>query len=399
VSLEIRPLTADDDLAQELDLGYRAFGPMITADTGTRMARIEDATAAGRLLGAFAGRQLVASAQFHEMCQWWGGRPAPMAGVGGVKVAPEQRGRGTGRALVSELLALIGARGFALSALYPATLPLYRWHGWEITGGHYQLTLPARAARDLVPPEAGPAASPPALRRAVPADAEEFIAVAGRVHRASRDSGAATFDAATIARALGDERLFCYLADDGCLAYRWARSDSELYVSRLLAVSAATTRELWSVVGSHASVVTTIRASASPADPVSWLTREPDVTLQRDSLPWMLRTVRAPAAIAARGFPPAAELTAALELTDPVLTANSGSWLLRVAAGQGTLARAAEPGRAAPLRLGPRGFAALFGGTPLASLRRAGLAAGGDPDADALLDGAFAATPFMLDHF
>ena len=57
------------------------------------------------------------------------------------------------------------------------------------------------------------------------------------------------------------------------------------------------------------------------------------------------------------------------------------------------------PGGQAPLALGARGLAALYAGTPVATLRRAGLADGGSPDADAALDGAFAATPFMLDGF
>jgi len=52
-----------------------------------------------------------------------------------------------------------------------------------------------------------------------------------------------------------------------------------------------------------------------------------------------------------------------------------------------------------PLALGARGLAALYAGTPVATLRRAGLADGGSQDADAALDGAFAATPFMLDGF
>ena len=55
--------------------------------------------------------------------------------------------------------------------------------------------------------------------------------------------------------------------------------------------------------------------------------------------------------------------------------------------------------RQAPLALGARGLAALYAGTPVATLRRAGLADGGSPAADAALDGAFAATPFMLDGF
>jgi hypothetical protein len=49
--------------------------------------------------------------------------------------------------------------------------------------------------------------------------------------------------------------------------------------------------------------------------------------------------------------------------------------------------------------LSARGLAALYAGTPVATLRRAGLADGGSPDADDALDGAFAATPFMLDGF
>jgi hypothetical protein len=40
-----------------------------------------------------------------------------------------------------------------------------------------------------------------------------------------------------------------------------------------------------------------------------------------------------------------------------------------------------------------------YAGTPVATLLRADLAGGGSPDADAALDGGFAATPFMRDGF
>ncbi len=46
-----------------------------------------------------------------------------------------------------------------------------------------------------------------------------------------------------------------------------------------------------------------------------------------------------------------------------------------------------------------RGLAALYAGTPLVTLRQAGLAAGGTAADDAALDAAFAATPYMLDSF
>ena len=57
------------------------------------------------------------------------------------------------------------------------------------------------------------------------------------------------------------------------------------------------------------------------------------------------------------------------------------------------------PPRLAAVTLGARGLAALYAGTPLVTLRQAGLAAGGTADDDAALDAAFAATPYMLDAF
>jgi hypothetical protein len=65
----------------------------------------------------------------------------------------------------------------------------------------------------------------------------------------------------------------------------------------------------------------------------------------------------------------------------------------------GGVAVGGADGNDGPLALGARGLAALYAGTPVATLRRAGLAAGGNAADDALLDGAFAATPYLLDRF
>src|ERR1700756_3040081 len=87
------------------------------------------------------------------MRQYWLGRPVKMAGVASVKVAPEHRGRGVGRALMTELLGRIAERGFPLSALYPATMPIYRSLGWELAGGRDQFFVPARCLRPLAHPD------------------------------------------------------------------------------------------------------------------------------------------------------------------------------------------------------------------------------------------------------
>ena len=61
----------------------------------------------------------------------------------------------------------------------------------------------------------------------------------------------------------------------------------------------------------------------------------------------------------------------------------------------GPLTAPADP----PLTLGARGLAALYAGTPVTTLRQAGLAVGGSPEQDAVLDAAFAGTAHMLDAF
>jgi Sterol carrier protein domain len=87
-----------------------------------------------------------------------------------------------------------------------------------------------------------------------------------------------------------------------------------------------------------------------------------------------------------------------LLIADQARPANSGRWDLTVAGGKGSLTPS-SPATAAPLTLGPRGLAALYAGTPVITLRQAGLASGGSPEDDAALDAAFAATPYMLDNF
>lgn len=419
--LEIRLLRPGDDPDAQLDLSERAFGPGSAANRDRRIRSLSRLIAGGRYLGAFAGGRPAAGAAFQDMRQWWHGRPVPMAGVSSVKVAPEYRGRGIGRLLMTALLDEIAARGYPLSALFPATMPLYRSLGWELAGARDTAVIPARSLLRLVPPDAlspqdGADSQPsdprlPELRRAGPGDAEAVIALLGRVHEAARDCGPITWDAASAADWLADPGLYAYLTEDGFLAYRWQRGNEELYAERAEAISARTARTLWTQLGSHASIAGKVFARTGPASAFWWLTRERDADIAHRSL-WMLRVIDAPAAIAARGFPAATSLSVPLRIADDVRPANSGCWQLSVAGGAGTLdplgpgapnAPAGTADTAAPagtaVTLTARGLAALYAGTPLGTLRQAGLAAGGTAGDDAALDAAFAATPYMLDAF
>ncbi|MGD0705171.1 MAG: GNAT family N-acetyltransferase [Trebonia sp.] len=408
----IRAITGDDDLDAQVDLGEHAFGAYTAGQRASWKYVAGVRARQGLFLGAFAAGRPAGAAMIHDLRQWWMGREVPCAGIASVKVAPELRGRGVGRRLMTAVLDTAADRGYPLSALFPATMPIYRSLGWELAGGKYQATVPARALWTLAAPDkyaaAGTQAAPSAaigaeVRRAGPADAAQIIAIIGRAHQAARDAGALTWDEEPFRQWLARRDLYSYLAGgEGFAAYRWGGDGphGELLVERVHAVTAEALRALWSVIASHSSVARTVTALTAPSDPFWWLTTERDATISKRSM-WMLRVVDGPAAIAARGFPPAVAATVPLEINDSARPANSGSWQLEVAGGKGALTPAASSraGRAAPLTLGARGLAALYAGTPVAALRLAGLVAGGAPDSDAALDGAFAATAYMVDDF
>jgi predicted acetyltransferase len=413
LQVEVRLVVPGDDLDAQVDLAERAFGIKSAADRDRWLEIMSYLIARRRCLGAFVGGRPAGGAMFHDMRQWWCGRAVPMAGVVSVRVAPEDRGKGVGRLLMTALLDEMAAHGYPLSVLYPATMPLYRSLGWELAGGRHTAVIPGRSLFGLMPPDAACAGAqqagsgPPTLRRAGPSDAGAVIAVLGRVHEAARDCGPITWDAEMVARWLAAPEVYAYLCDDGFLAYHWDNGNRDLSVEGAEAVSPATVRAFWSHLGGYGSIAAKVYAQVGPADAFWWLCRERDAGLAHRSM-WMLRVIDAPAAIAARGFPAAVSLTAPLLIADDTRPANSGRWDLTVAGGKGSLTPAPAPAPApvpvaraqvAPLVLGARGLAALYAGTPVITLRQAGLASGGSPEHDAALDAAFAASPYMLDNF
>jgi predicted acetyltransferase len=401
-------------MAAELDLRRRSFGPISPARRPSWVASVQASIDAGAIIGVFDRGRLVGSARYHLMRQWWHGRSMPMAGVAGVKVAPEERGRGIGTAMMAALLEEIAERSFCVSVLFPTTAPLYRGAGWEIAGGRYETVVQARALTELAdsdqPTAGGQAAA--GLRRATPGDGAAVIDVMSLVHERLLHCGPNTREPWMLRDWLDDEDHFAYLADDGFLSYRWSADMDEIEVEELVAGSAGTARAFWQILASHATMASRVRACLAPDDAVTWLTRDPAATTsQLDT--WMLRVIDAPAAIAARGYPAAASVALCLDLADPARPANSGRWFLDVSGGAGRLtrlddppathatatpARAPTPGPDA-LRLGPRGFAALYAGVPVATLRLAGLVAGGDAAADDALGMVFRGPAFMIDNF
>jgi len=76
------------------------------------------------------------------------------------------------------------------------------------------------------------------------------------------------------------------------------------------------------------------------------------------AMPWMVRLIDAPTAVAQRGYNPHVDVEVELELTDDVLAHNSGRFVLRVRDGAGSL----EAGGRGLLTLDIRELAAAFTG-------------------------------------
>ncbi|PWR11641.1 GNAT family N-acetyltransferase [Micromonospora acroterricola] len=392
--MHVRELTADD-LAEAWELGRFAFGsnpqrPPHATEVVPGMTRYGAFDDTGRLVGK--------AVDLHHD-QWWSGRAVPAADVAGVAVAPEARGRGVARAMLSALLRGARERGAAVSALYPTIAAPYRACGWEAAGVLRTVDL-ATAALPRHRPDprltvrAGTAADLPAvaaLYERVTRHRNGPLTRRGELFDFHAADGGLPGDALTLVEDGGD--LVAYASWERGRGYG---ADSVLTVDEALATTADAARELVGVLGSWASVAPTLRLCPLDGDAVSvHLPLESAREHERDL--WMHRPVDVARAIATRGWPGHVRGAVNFALTDALAEWNTGTWRLSVADGAGELTRT---GGEADLRLDVRGFALLYAGAARArSVVEAGLlhAVGADPDALDLLGAGGPAQ--LLDYF
>lgn len=375
-------------LDEVLRVRARSFGHSDSAGREEWLERAGRMIDQRRLVGVYDADRPVAAARILDLKQWWLGRTVPMAGIAGVVVAPEYRGRGVGSLLMRGVLRRGLELGAPTTALYPATVPVYRHLGYEFGGGRYRFSFSTAELRGLGGKEVP-------LRQGGPDDAQLLLDLVAAVRGSGRESGMLGWPVDEVREWLGDEEVFCYIAEDGFVVYGWHQGD--LRVDELIAGSEPTARALWSIVGSGSSIARSVHAYVAPHDPIHLLLGK-EAELSAEIQRWMLRVLDAPAAIAARGWPPAAAVTVDLEIDDAELPENTGSWRLTVADGKGRLERLADG--SGGVRLTARGLAVLYAGTPVGTVRTAGLLTGGTENDARALDTAFAGpTPYMLDYF
>jgi predicted acetyltransferase len=292
------------------------------------------------------------------MGQYFGGRAIAMTGIAGVGIDPARRGSGAATTLMRRSIQEMRRLSVPLSALYPATAPLYRRAGYEMAGGLYRATLIAReiaGGERLLPMREASSSDEAAIRRVYARYATsrngwlERGPYVWRRTRIKRDGSRARGYVA-----LRDRRI------EGYVFYHQdpqADGDVDMDVTDLAYATPEAARTLLAFLADQRSITEAIRFHCSPDEGLLSLMRERRQHLER-RFPWMLRIVDVRAALAARGYPMGVSGRLSFEVSDDVVASNRGRFTLDVDKGVGCVK---EGGRGA-LRLSVRALAPLFSG-------------------------------------
>jgi predicted acetyltransferase len=293
------------------------------------------------------------------MGQYFGGRAVPMIGVAGVGVAPELRGSGVGRALMTAMLERARARGFAISCLYPATHTLYRRVGYEIAGSRFaisydprQQVLPRADGVDVVetrgiPDEAR--ALYTRMARHVPGALERGHYIWARLEQPRGFPGAKAFVFTRNGKLSG----YASFAHTGSIT-----SSTQIVVFDHCAESAETASAMLRLYGEYRSLASSVKWYGPSADVFTHVLPERYFDVRVDGS-FMIRIVDVEKAFAARGWRRDVSGAITFELEDASLAANAGVYRVAIEDGRAVVARAAGSARA---RLGERALAALYAG-------------------------------------
>ncbi len=400
--MQVRTFTPEDRPAG-FQLRVLAFTPMASIAYDPDDEYVPD----DRRIGVFDDDgTLLAQAGAWPFGQWFLGRRVPTAGIGGVTVLPEARGRGLGRRAMEALVEVCRDQGDVFSSLYPSLPGFYRSLGWVEAGGRTVRRLRTAGLADLPRPDR-------AVRvRALDAeDDAQLDAAAAAVDRTNR-RGHGTLDRGRVfhRRLLApDDELLQYVALRGDAVVGYLSADKtrardedghvsfRLLVTDLVADDHDAWLALWSLVASNAPVCTITDVVSRPHEPLLDLLPTATVDPRLEHLVWQGRILDVGGALAARGWPTGVEVEVPLHVDDDWLPANDGPGTLHVTGGEARW----EPGGPGRVHLDVGALTALFTGwaTPT-DLAWQGRLTGATPaDLDALTEAFRAPTPWLDAYF
>ncbi|HEX9774409.1 MAG TPA: GNAT family N-acetyltransferase [Actinomycetota bacterium] len=340
------------------------------------------------------GGRVRATLRIWAIGHWFGGRVVPSAGIAGVAVAAEARGKGLGSQILVETLAEQRAAGIPISSLYPATAYMYRQAGYGYGGTRHTWTtslghLPS--ARDV--------------------DVEPFdsAAVVSRAYErfAAANNGLLARDeqwwAERVLQTWDDSPNYRYLVREagevtGYIVYSLVRQTDDwrslISARDFVWLTPGAGRALLSLGSLHRSTASRMNWIGGATEPLANLLRE-DRIEDKGAFRWMLRLLDVPAAVEARGYNPLLETGVTIGVRDRLFADNAGPWRVEVSGGR---AKVAPAGRA-EAEADVEAWASIWSGhlSPADAVRTGVLTAG--DDALRALELIFAGPPPWLGDF
>ncbi|MFO0748417.1 MAG: GNAT family N-acetyltransferase [Myxococcota bacterium] len=361
VDFAFRPAASETDLDGWADLMVDAFAA--PAERGREYVRLyppgDGWIAVTGDPDSPGGERVVGGLGLCAAAQRWGGRDVPMDGVAAVCTAPDVRGQGISSRLVAAGLQASRARGRPLSALYPASLALYRKAGYEVAGAVYRMRL----RLDALPRVEGDDGIMirPTTRAELEAAALDKRPAQGNLSERGTFFWNRTFRPRDEPRALG---LFAGQRMVGGLVVSRTPVDHgrhDLELKRWWAEDDRALRALLGLLRHQGSLGRYASWYGAPTDRLVMALPAEIWEVERVQ-PWMLRVVDLASAFALRGF--AAGLTSELDLgvDDPVCPWNTGRWHIAVSAGRAQVTRRAERPDGAAVAVDALGLARLYAG-------------------------------------
>jgi predicted acetyltransferase len=258
--------------------------------------------------------RMIAKATDRIQSHWFGGRLVPGCGIAGVIVAPELRGRGLARLVLTHLLHEARARGAAVATLFRTSPGPYRRLGCGEVGVRTWTEVPAAALATVRRPDGVEVRA--ATAGDVPATQELFRAMA-RASNGIMERAAPLQDTAPAAVLASVDGISVAVGAGGVEGYAsWDREGGyegggRIRVVDLVGATAAAASALLAMLGTWASVAPTIVVRLPDGDPATLLASFTGTRVEARE-PWMLRVIDAAAAVAARGWPP--HLSGAVDL-------------------------------------------------------------------------------------
>ena len=376
MTVEFRP-PPEEDRDRALDVMQSAFGtpPAWRERTGPHV-RLD------LYLCAYDGDRLIATSMSHPLTQFFGGNELPCSGVAAVAAMPDTRGKGTGGALVAELIRQRRAAGDLVSMLYPATVAVYRKLGYELGGSYIEHTASLRA----LPRSGGEGIELETVR-----DDSRLDDIRACFREwAPAHNGPVWFDQefwwkARILRMLEPDvvpHVALAHGPDGLEGYAcYQRGPREGFgidpsCTHFVAKTRRAATALFTYFGGFHSIGHHMTWHGPPNEPLALLLSESRAVERSSEFPWMTRVLDVPGALEARGYPEV-DGSCVIAVDDPLFPENAGPFRIEANAGKVAVTPTDEQA-GAPIPVGL--LSALFtGNLSTADLVRLGGAFADDP--------------------